>query len=129
MKPYLKKTWLLVICVALLGSAGCTTLVTVHGSPEAMAEKKIRPGAKVTLRYVSGHSEQTKLTEVGEDSLTGITSDGRTVKVAYADLHSLEHKKVDVLRTTGAVVGTAALTVVYVGAVAVGTMAAVADGG
>lgn len=125
----IRKTLLLVFCAAQLGNMGCTTLETVHGSPEALAQKKIRVGDRVTLEYVSGYSEEVKLTEIGTDALAGIAADGRTVEVDYADLLSLKHKRVEVLKTAGAAVGLVAAGVVLAGAVAVGTAAAIAGGG
>lgn len=125
----LRNALLLVFCIAQLGNIGCTSLETVHGSPEALAQKNIRVGDRVTLQYVTGHSERVKLTEIGSEFLTGIADDGRTIEVAYADLLSLDHKKIEVLKSAGAAVGIVALGAVVVGAVAIGSAAAIAGGG
>lgn len=124
----LKTALLLALLVSIHCVTGCTSMQTVHGSPEAVAAMKIRTGDKVTLNYVSGHSEKVKLTALGSDSLTGMTEDGRTIEVAYDDLLSLEHKEVEVLKTAGAAVGVVVVGAAVLGAVAVGTMAAVAGG-
>jgi hypothetical protein len=124
----LKTALLLILLASLPAITGCTSLQTVHGSPEAVAEMKIRVGDKVTLNYVTGHAEKVKLTVLGNESLTGVTEDGRTVVVAYDDLLSLEHKKVEVLKTAGATVGVVVVGAAVLGAVAVGSMVAVAGG-
>ena len=124
----LKQALLVTLCFAMIGNTGCTTTQNVNASPEAMAEKKIKVGDKVTVHYTSGHSELVKLTEIGEESLSGIADDGRSVELDYDNLLTLEHKEVDVLRTAGATVGMVVLGAVLVGAVAVGSMVAVAGG-
>jgi hypothetical protein len=126
-KP-LKSLLLISLCFTMIGNAGCTTMQTVHGSQEALAEKRIRVGDKVTLHYTSGHSEEAKLTAIGPESISAITEDGRTIEVEYDHLLSLDHEKVEVLKTAGATVGVVALGAVLVGAVAVGSMVAVAGG-
>ena len=122
----LNKLLILALGCVLLGSAGCTTMETVHGSPEALEEKRIRVGDKVTLHYTSGHSEPVKLTAIGPESISALADDGRRIEVNYEDLLSLDHKRVEVLKTAGATVGVIALGAVLVGAAAVGTMAAAA---
>ncbi|MGI9201176.1 MAG: hypothetical protein ACR2QL_08965 [Woeseiaceae bacterium] len=124
----LKQVLLVMLCFAMIGNSGCTTTHNVYASPEALAEKKIKVGDKVTVHYTSGHSEIVKLTEIGEESLSGVADDGRSVELDYDDLLSLEHKDVHVLKTAGAAVGVVALGAVLVGAVAVGSMAAMAGG-
>lgn len=128
MNNRLKQILLVSLCFTMIGNAGCTTMRTAHGSQEAIAEKKIRVGNKVTLHYTSGHSEEAKLTAIGAESISAITEDGRTIEVEYDHLLSLDHKKVEVLKTAGATVGVVALGAVLVGAVAVGSMVAVAGG-
>ena len=128
MNTRLQQALLVTLCFAMIGNAGCTTMHHVNGSPEALAEKKIKVGDKVTVHYTSGHSETLKLTEIGEDSLSGIADDGRSVEIDYDNLLSLDHKEVNVLKTAGAAVGVVVLGAVLVGAVAVGTMAAMAGG-
>ena len=128
MSSQLKQALLAVLCFTMIGNAGCTTTQTVHGSQEALVQKKVRVGDKVTLHYVSGASVKVKLTSIGQESLTGISDDGRTVTTVYADLLSLEKKKVEVVKTAGAAVGIVALGAVMTGAIAAGTMVAVAGG-
>ena len=128
MKIRLKQALLVTLCFAMIGNTGCTTTQTINASPEALAEKKVVVGDKLTVHYTSGHSELVKLTEIGEESLSGIADDGRTVELDYDNLLTLEHKEVDVLKTAGATVGVVVLGAVLVGAVAVGTMAAMAGG-
>ena len=61
--------------------------------------------------------------------LAALTDDGRRVEVDYDDLLSLDHKKVEVLKTAGATVGAVALgAAMVVGATAVGA-AAIMSGG
>ena len=119
MNTRLKQALLVTLCFAMIGSTGCTTMRSVNASPEAMAEQKIKVGDKVTVHYTSGHSETVKLTEIGEESLSGIAEDGRSVKLDYDNLLTLDHKEVSVLKTVGVV----ALSAVLVTAVAVGTTA------
>ena len=129
MKINWRQTLVVALCCAMLGAAGCTTMETVDGSAAALEEKKIRVGDKVTLNYVSGHSEPAKLTVIGEESIAALTDDGRRVEVDYDDLLSLDHKKVEVLKTAGATVGAVALgAAMVVGATAVGA-AAIMSGG
>lgn len=123
----LKRALLLVFCIAQLGSIGCTTMESVQGSPEALAQKNIRAGDRVTLQYVNGHSDRVKLTDIGSESLTGIADDGRTIEVAYADLLSLDHKKVEVLKSASAAVGMVVLGAAVIGAAAAGTVLAIPD--
>lgn len=124
----LKQTLLVMLGFSLLGNAGCTTIDTVHGSPEALAEKNIRPGDKVTLNYVSGHSEPAKLTAIGEESISATTKDGRRIEVDYDDLLSLDHKRVEVLKTAGATVGAVVLGAAVMAGAGIGAAAAVAGG-
>ncbi|MGI9222427.1 MAG: hypothetical protein ACR2QS_15480 [Woeseiaceae bacterium] len=125
----LKKLLILALGCALLGSAGCTTMETVHGSPEALEEKRIRVGDKVTLHYTSGHSEPVKLTAIGPESLSALADDGRRIEVKYEDLLSLDHKKVEVLKTAGATLGVIVLGAVVVVGAGAGAAAAVMAGG
>ena len=128
MKNHWQQILVVALCCAMLGTTGCTTMETVHGSAEALEEKKIRVGDKVTVNYVSGHSEPGKLTAIGEESIWVLTDDGRRVEVDYDDLLSLDHKKVEVLKTAGATVGLVALGAVIVVGAGVGAAAAVAGG-
>lgn len=126
-KP-LKQILLISLCFTMFGNAGCTTIENVHASPEAMTEKKIRVGDKVTVHYATGHSEIMKLTDIGEMSLSGITEDGRRIDADYTDLLSLDHKKVEVLKTAGATVGVVVLGAVVIAGAGIGAAAAVAGG-
>lgn len=128
MNARLKQMLLITLCLSMIGNAGCTSMQSVNASPEALATKRIDVGDKVTLQYVNGHSENVTLTEIGEESVSGETSDGRIVTVEYLYLLSMDYKKVEVAKTAGAAVGVLAMGVLMVGAVAVGTMAAVAGG-
>lgn len=123
-----KQLLTVILCVVMLGNIGCTTMHSVHGSPEALAEKKIRVGDKVTLHTVTGRSIEAKLTNIGEESVSATTTTGQHVEIDYDDLLSLDHKEVEVLKTAGAAVGVVALGAVLVSAAAVGTMMAAAGG-
>ena len=121
MKIHWQQILVVALCCAMLGTTGCTTMETVHGSAEALEEKNIRAGRKVTLNYVSGYSEPAKLTAIGEDSVQVLTDDGRRVEIDYDDLSSLDYERVEVLKTAGATVGVVALgAAVLVGAAVVG---------
>lgn len=129
MKIHWQQIMVVALCCAMLGTTGCTTMETVHGSAEALEEKNIRAGRKVTLNYVSGYSEPAKLTAIGEDSVQVLTHDGRRLEVAYDDLSSLDYKKVEVLKTAGATVGVVALGAVILVGAGAGAAAAVMAGG
>jgi hypothetical protein len=128
MNNRLKQALLAMLCFAIFGTMGCTTTHTVHASPEAMAEKKIKVGDKVTVHYAGGHSESVKLINIGEESLSGIAEDGRTVDLDYDNLLSLEHKDVNVLKTAGATVGVVVLGAVVLAGAGAGAMIAIAGG-
>ncbi len=129
MKTRPRKMLFLALCFAQFGNIGCTTLETVHSSPEALAQKKIERGDSVTLEFLSGHTEQVKLTKVGNQTLSGVTGDGRVIEVAYVDLLSLQRKKVGILKTAGLAVGVVAAAAVITTAVAAGTAVALSGGG
>lgn len=112
----------------MFGTAGCTTMETVHASPEALAEKRVKVGDKVTLQYVTGHAEKAKLTNIGAESLTVMTDDGRALEVPYADLLSLDYKRVEVLKTAGATVGVVVLSAAVVAGAGLGAAVMVAGG-
>lgn len=128
MNNRLKQALLAMLCFAMIGSTGCTTTHNVHASPEALAEKKIKVGDKVTVHYASGHSESVKLTNIGEESLSGTAEDGRTVALDYDNLLSLEHKDINVLKTAGATVGVVVLGAVVLAGAGAGAMIAIAGG-
>ncbi len=49
-----KQAVLITLCCVLLGSVGCTTMDSMDGTQEALAEEKIRVGDKVFLHYNNG---------------------------------------------------------------------------
>ena len=128
MRKVFKQTLLITLYMAMIGNAGCTTMQSIHGSQDALAQQKIRTGDKVTLHYVDGTSEQIKLTNIGEKDVEGIADDGRTVVADYEQILSMDHKEVEVLKSAGAAVGVVALGAILVGGLAVGAVAAGAAG-
>jgi len=126
---YILKTALFgILCLAMAGNTACTSMQTADASQDALAQKRIRVGDKVTLQYARGNAEQIRLTRINADGVSGIANDGRTVTASYDDIISLQHKDVQVLRSAGAAVGAVALGAVLVGAVAVGVAVGVAGG-
>ena len=116
-----KQAVLITLCCALLGSAGCTTMDSMDGTPEALAEEKIRVGDKVFLHYYNGESEEVEITEIGDESVFGEAQRGEKIVANYEDLSSVGHKRVEVLKTVGATVGIIALSpIIIVGVVATG---------
>lgn len=105
-----KKTLLMALCFTLLGGAGCTTIDSMDGTPEALAEEKIRVGDKVFLHYNNGLSDKVKITNIGDESVSGEAEHGRKIVANYEDLSSVGHKRVEVLKTAGATVGIIALS-------------------
>ena len=116
-----KPALLITLYCALLGSAGCTTMDSMDGTQEALAEEKIRVGDKVFLHYNNGVSEQVEITAIGDASVSGEAEHGEKIVVNYEDLSSVGHKRVEVLKTVGATVGIIALSpIIIVGIVATG---------
>jgi predicted transcriptional regulator len=116
-----KPAVLITLCCALLGSAGCTTMDSMDGTQEALAEEKIRVGDKVFLHYNNGVSEQVEITAIGDASVSGEAEHGEKIVANYEDLSSVGHKRVEVLKTVGATVGIIALSpIIIVGVVATG---------
>jgi hypothetical protein len=116
-----KETLLITLCCALQGSAGCTTMDSMDGTQEALAEEKIRVGDKVFLHYNGGRSYEVEITHIGDESVSGEEKNGRKIVAEYEDLSSVGHKRVEVLKTVGATVGIIALSpIIIVGFVATG---------
>jgi hypothetical protein len=116
-----KQAVLITLCCTLLGSAGCTTMESMDGTQEALAEEKIRVGDKVFLHYNGGRSYEVEITNIGDESVSGEEENGRKIVANYEDLSSVGHKRVEVLKTVGATVGIIALSpLIIVGVVATG---------
>jgi hypothetical protein len=112
---------LITLCCALLGSAGCTTMDSMDGTQEALAEEKIRVGDKVFLHYNNGASKEVEITDMDDVSVFGEAQHGEKIVANYEDLSSVGHKRVEVLKTVGATVGIIALSpIIIVGVVATG---------
>lgn len=116
-----KQTLLITLCCALLGSAGCTTIDSMDGTQEALAEEKIRVGDKVFLHYNNGGSQEVEITDMDDVSLSGEAEYGEKIVANYEDLSSVGHKRIEVLKTVGATVGVIALSpIILVGFLATG---------
>lgn len=121
MRNTTKKALLITLCISAFGSAGCTTMESMHGTQEALVEEKIRVGDKVFLHYNNGPSVEIKITDIGAEAVSGEADYGKKVVANYADLDSVGHKEVKVLRTAAATVGIIALSpLLIVGVVATG---------
>lgn len=121
MNSALKQAFLIALCFVLLGSAGCTTMESMDGTQEALAEEKIRVGDKVFLHYNNGLSEEIEITNIGDESVSGEAEHGRKIVANYEDLSSVGHKKIEVLKTVGATIGIIALSpLIIVGVMATG---------
>jgi hypothetical protein len=117
-----KRALLVTLCLASFAGAGCTTMESMQGSQEALAEEKIRAGDKVILHYNDGRSEEIKITDIGDETVSGVAGKGRKVVASYEDIGSIGHKEVEVLKTVGATVGIIALSPLII----VGVMAGAA---
>ena len=124
----LRQTLLTLLCMAMIGNTGCTSMQTIHASEQAVTASKIRAGDKVTLNYADGSSEQIKVTDIGPEEISGTADDGRMIIADYDEVISLDRKEVEVIKTAGAVVGVAALGAILIAGAAAGTAIAVAGG-
>jgi len=124
----LRQTLLTLLCMAMIGNTGCTSMQTIHASEQAVTASKIRAGDKVTLNYTDGSSEQIKVTDIGPEEISGTADDGRMIIADYDEVISLDRKEVEVIKTAGAVVGVAALGAILIAGAAAGTAIAVAGG-
>jgi len=124
----LRQTLLTLLCMAMIGNTGCTSMQTIHASEQAVTASKIRTGDKVTLNYTDGSSEQIKVTDIGPEEISGTADDGRMIIADYDEVISLDRKEVEVIKTAGAVVGVAALGAILIAGAAAGTAIAVAGG-
>lgn len=117
----MKQAMLIALCFATFGSVGCTTIDSMNGTQEALAEEKIQVGDDVFLHYVGGESLEIEITNIGAETVSGIADNGRKVVINYADLSSIGHKRVEVLKTAGAALGIIALSpLIVVGVLATG---------
>jgi hypothetical protein len=92
----------LVLSLSLLCS-GCTTLQRVP-LPERVAQESltaVKPGDRIVVFLKSGEQKRFRIAGITETGL-----EGRNDSVAFADIASLDVRKVHAWRTTGAVVGT-----------------------
>ena len=105
-----RKALLLALCLASFGGAGCTTMESMQGSQEALAEEKIRVGDKVFLHYNNGLSEEIKITNIGDETVSGVAGKGRKIVANYEDIDSVGHKEIEGWKTAGATVGIIALS-------------------
>lgn len=109
---------LALLLFTMIGSVGCTTTRTVTASsPEALIERQIKVGDKVTVRFAPGHSETIKLTKIGQEFYTGTARNGRVIELDYDNRFSLKYKELDKCKTARATVG-----LVLVGAALVGAL-------
>ena len=116
-----KLALLIAVLFASFGSVGCTTMDSMDGTHEALAEEKIRVGDKVFLHYSGGRSYEVEITNIGAESVSGEEENGRKIVAEYEDLSSIGHKRVEVLKTAGATLGIIALSpLIIVGVVATG---------
>jgi hypothetical protein len=121
MNSTMKQALLITLCFASFGSVGCTTIDSMNGTQEALAEEKIRVGDKVFLHYTSGRSEEITISDIGDETVSGVAENGRKTVTNYEDLSSIGHKRVEVLKTVGATVGIIALSpLIIVGVLASG---------
>ena len=112
---------LALLLVAMIGSAGCTTTRTVTASsPEALAERKIEVGDKVTVRHDSGRLESIKLTDIGQTCFSGTTRKGHSVELDYDHMLLLTYTQLDIRK-----IAATTITVIYIGAGLAGAGAAV----
>ena len=121
MNSSIKPALLTAVLFASFGSVGCTTIDSMDGTHEALAEEKIRVGDKVFLHYSGGRSYEVEITNIGDESVSGEEENGRKIVAEYEDLSSIGHKRVEVLKTAGATLGIIALSpLIIVGVVATG---------
>jgi hypothetical protein len=121
MNSIIKPALLIAVLFASFGSVGCTTIDSLDGTQEALAEEKIRVGDKVFLHYGGGQSYEIEITNIANESVSGEEKNGRKIVAEYEDLSSVGHKRVEVLKTVGATVGIIALSpIIIVGVVATG---------
>ena len=86
MRNITKKALLITLCIASFGSVGCTTMESMDGTQEALAEEKIRVGDKVFLHYNDGTSLEVEITEIGAGAVSGEADYGKKVVANYAEL-------------------------------------------
>lgn len=120
MNNTMKQTFLIALCLASFGSVGCTTMESMQGSQEALAEEKIRVGDKVFLHYNDGRTEEIKITDIGEETVSGVAGKGRNIVADYNDIGSIGHKEIEGWKTAGATVGIIALSPLILVAVMAG---------
>ena len=128
MNTIMKQTLLLALCISALGNTACTSMQTAHGSSEAVLAHNIGRGDKVTIIYEDGRTEDIRVSAVDDQQITGMAEDGRQIVAPFDDVANVTYKKVEVAKTTGAVLGGAVVGAVLLGAAAVGVMAGAAGG-
>jgi hypothetical protein len=103
MNNALKQALIVLLGLAMLGSAGCTTTQTIHASQEAITEMKIRPGDKLTLNYATGRAETIELLGLDQEQITGRAKNDEVLVAEYTELVSLQHKRISAGKTAGVI--------------------------
>ena len=102
MNNALKQALIVLLGLAMVGGAGCTTTQMIRASQEAITEMKIRPGDKLTLNYATGRAETIELLGLDQEQITGRAKNDEVLVAEYTELVSLQHQRISARKTAGA---------------------------
>ena len=125
MKNLLRITLFGLLCLAIVGNSACTSTHTIAANPGAVEQHNIKAGDEVQLRFADHTMQAITVTEVDENGISGVDSNGKAITAAYKDLDSVVFTSVDggkTARNAGKAVGFVALVAVVVAAVGVATL-------
>jgi hypothetical protein len=109
------KRWLVSLLCCCMVVSSCTTLrkVPLTAGAPPVSSAGIKPGDTVMITLRDGTRRELKVQQVEAEALTGGTRSGAEVaRFAFADMQTLEVRRVSFWKTTGAV----GATLVVIGA-------------
>ncbi len=104
------------LMIAMLCTAACTTTRSVAPTQEAAVAHDIKPGDEVTLKFMDETEQIISVTALSDDGIRGIAADASVVEARWGELHQVEIRRVSTGKTAGVALAAVGATVLIIGA-------------
>ena len=110
-----------VVAATLLSFTACTTMQPIKNFSPETAPQDIHKGDEVHVVLGNGSVYDLEVTKVEEDSFVGEADSGKSYRIKYASIRSIESEQASAGKTAG--LGVGAIVVVLGAIVVIGTLA------
>jgi hypothetical protein len=100
-----------IVAVVVVSLVGCTSLAPLEDFSPSRIQQAVRPGDEVHIVVLAGASYDLTVQRVDADSLTGRSSSGKSYRIMFEAIRSIEVEEVDAVATVGGTLVTAYVVV------------------